>query len=134
MMISQIPDDGHRIRHHHGHQRVDIDTRSNAMNCTVAYMSQCMSVRKCRDSCQSMGAASFRWFDEYACCECIGNTCLNFGKGECLRVFTCQIMYILCQCSPKFSFPAVSKVQLDILFQGYEKVETTVRANQMYRT
>ena len=34
-----------------------------------------------------MGAARYRWFHEYGCCECIGSTCLNFGKGEplCLK-------------------------------------------------
>lgn len=71
-------DDGHRIRHHN----VNIDTKSDSMNCTVAYMSHCMSLKKCRDSCESMGAASYRWFHRQACCECIGNTCLNFGKAE----------------------------------------------------
>lgn len=31
-----------------------------------------------------MGAARYRWFHEYGCCECIGSTCLDFGKGEAL--------------------------------------------------
>ncbi len=71
--------ESHHIRH--GHQKV---TSTEYQNCTVAYMSQCMSLNKCRTSCQSMGSASYRWFHDYGCCECIGVTCLNFGKGEAL--------------------------------------------------
>lgn len=29
-------------------------------NCTVAYMSQCLSWNKCKTNCQSMGATSYR--------------------------------------------------------------------------
>ena len=50
-------------------------------NCTVAYMSQCMSLNKCRQGCQSMGAARYRWFHEYGCCQCISTSCLDFGKN-----------------------------------------------------
>merc|ERR1712243_114661 len=31
-----------------------------ALNCTVAYMGQCMSWNKCKASCTSMGASSYR--------------------------------------------------------------------------
>lgn len=51
------------------------------VNCTVAYMAQCSSWNKCKASCQSMGATSFRWFHD-GCCECIGNTCINYGINE----------------------------------------------------
>ena len=47
-------------------------------------MSDCLSVGRCRDSCQSMGAARYRWFHADACCQCIGTTCLDYGKGESL--------------------------------------------------
>ncbi|XP_026320912.1 protein twisted gastrulation-like [Hyposmocoma kahamanoa] len=51
------------------------------INCTVAYMSQCMSCDKCRYSCRSMGATSLRWFHD-GCCECIGDKCLLYGINE----------------------------------------------------
>lgn len=51
------------------------------VNCTVAYMSQCMSWNKCKNSCMSMGASSYRWFHD-GCCECVGSTCLNYGINE----------------------------------------------------
>uniref|UniRef100_A0A336K423 CSON000479 protein n=1 Tax=Culicoides sonorensis TaxID=179676 RepID=A0A336K423_CULSO len=51
------------------------------VNCTVAFMSQCMSNNKCKESCQSMGASSYRWFLD-GCCECVGSTCINFGINE----------------------------------------------------
>lgn len=51
------------------------------VNCTVAFMSQCMSFNKCKNSCSSMGASSYRWFHD-GCCECIGATCLNYGMNE----------------------------------------------------
>lgn len=56
------------------------------LNCTVAYLTQCRSWGKCSSACRSMGASSFRWFHN-GCCECIGNTCINFGINEsrCLR-------------------------------------------------
>lgn len=52
-----------------------------AVNCTVAYMSQCMPYNKCKDSCSSMGASSYRWFHD-GCCECVGSTCINYGISE----------------------------------------------------
>jgi len=51
------------------------------LNCTVAFMSQCMSWTKCRSSCQSMGASSYRWFHD-GCCECVGDTCINYGIND----------------------------------------------------
>lgn len=57
--------------------------KSNVMtlNCSVAYMAQCSSWHKCSASCQSMGATSYRWFHD-GCCECIGDTCINYGINE----------------------------------------------------
>nr|CAH7757736.1 unnamed protein product [Callosobruchus chinensis] len=37
----------------------------------MPFWSQCMSWTKCKSSCQSMGASSYRWFHD-GCCECIG--------------------------------------------------------------
>nr|CAH7757735.1 unnamed protein product [Callosobruchus chinensis] len=51
------------------------------VNCTVAFWSQCMSWTKCKSSCQSMGASSYRWFHD-GCCECIGQFCVNYGINE----------------------------------------------------
>jgi len=51
------------------------------VNCTVAYMSQCMSWNKCKQSCKSTGAQSYRWFHD-GCCECVGDTCINYGIDE----------------------------------------------------
>ena len=44
------------------------------LNCTVVYMGQCMSWNKCKASCTSMGASSYRWFHD-GCCECVGSAC-----------------------------------------------------------
>lgn len=51
------------------------------LNCTVAYMAQCMSLNKCSESCSSMGSSSYRWFHD-GCCECVGSTCINYGINE----------------------------------------------------
>lgn len=59
------------------------------VNCTVAYMSQCMSWEKCKGSCSSMGATSYRWFHD-GCCECIGKHCVNYGINE-SRCIECPI-------------------------------------------
>lgn len=48
------------------------------INCTVAFMSDCMPYNKCKSSCTSMGATSYRWFHD-GCCECVGSNCLNYG-------------------------------------------------------
>ncbi|XP_028030234.1 protein twisted gastrulation [Bombyx mandarina] len=58
-----------------------VNTDVVTFNCTVAYMSQCMSCDKCRASCRSMGANSIRWFHD-GCCECVGDKCLYYGINE----------------------------------------------------
>lgn len=40
------------------------------VNCTVAYMSQCMSWNKCKASCVSMGASSYRYSEITSHCLC----------------------------------------------------------------
>jgi len=60
------------------------------VNCTVAYMSQCMSWNKCKASCTSMGASSYRWFHD-GCCECVGNQCINYGINQ-SRCEDCPIL------------------------------------------
>jgi len=57
------------------------DTGLVTVNCTVAYMGQCMSWNKCKASCTSMGATSYRWFHD-GCCECVGNQCINYGINQ----------------------------------------------------
>jgi len=51
------------------------------LNCTVAFMKQCLSLDKCDKVCTSMGASWYRWFHT-GCCECVGRTCINFGWLE----------------------------------------------------
>lgn len=43
--------------------KITIDPNKDivTVNCTVAYMSQCMPLNKCKNSCHSMGASYFRW-------------------------------------------------------------------------
>merc|ERR1712066_1105627 len=50
-------------------------------NCSVAYMGQCMSWNKCKASCTSMGATSYRWFHD-GCCECVGSQCIHYGINQ----------------------------------------------------
>merc|ERR1712112_248539 len=57
------------------------DTGLVTLNCTVAYMGQCMSWNKCKASCTSMGASSYRWFHD-GCCECVGSQCINYGINQ----------------------------------------------------
>ena len=59
------------------------------MNCTVAYMSNCMSTVSCRDHCTAMGASSYRWFHD-GCCECVGPNCINYGINE-SRCSNCKL-------------------------------------------
>lgn len=56
------------------------------LNCTVTYLNQCMAENKCEKSCQSMGAAQYRWFQN-GCCECVGYNCKNYGinQSKCLE-------------------------------------------------
>ncbi|KFD57372.1 hypothetical protein M514_01883, partial [Trichuris suis] len=51
------------------------------LNCTVAFLKQCLSVEKCRSACASLGASSYRWFHT-GCCECVGQSCIDFGIRE----------------------------------------------------
>ncbi|XP_059472592.1 protein twisted gastrulation-like [Neocloeon triangulifer] len=51
------------------------------LNCTVIFQTQCMSYTKCRDTCLTMGASSVRWFHD-GCCECVGESCINYGINE----------------------------------------------------
>lgn len=51
-------------------------------NCTVAFMSDCLSLKRCKMSCQSMGASRYRWFHEHGCCQCIGSACINYGLNK----------------------------------------------------
>lgn len=51
------------------------------VNCTVMYVSQCMSGSKCKATCISTGAAAYRWFFD-GCCECVGSSCINYGVNE----------------------------------------------------
>jgi len=57
------------------------DPNQITVNCTVAYMGQCMSWNKCKASCTSMGASSYRWFHD-GCCECVGSQCINYGINQ----------------------------------------------------
>jgi hypothetical protein len=54
---------------------------SKSINCTVAYLSNCMSLGKCLDACRSMGASGYRFFDD-GCCQCFGHTCKSNGSTE----------------------------------------------------
>ncbi|KPM10190.1 twisted gastrulation-like protein [Sarcoptes scabiei] len=51
------------------------------MDCTVAYLAQCISLNKCRTSCASMGSTTYRWFHD-GCCQCVGKTCNEFGLEQ----------------------------------------------------
>ncbi|XP_073976349.1 protein twisted gastrulation-like [Rhodnius prolixus] len=70
-----------KFRIQQNEQEVDPMKDIVTLNCTVVYMSQCMSWNKCKGSCQSMGASSYRWFHD-GCCECIGDKCTNYGIDE----------------------------------------------------
>lgn len=50
-------------------------------NCTVAFLKNEIGDRKCEKSCMSMGASSYRWFNN-GCCECVGHGCLKYGVNE----------------------------------------------------
>jgi len=63
--VEELLDTGHKV----------------TVNCSVAYMSQCMSWNKCKTSCRSMGASSYRWFHD-GCCQCVGSQCINYGINQ----------------------------------------------------
>ncbi|CAH1780334.1 unnamed protein product [Owenia fusiformis] len=75
----------HKVRHHH-QTNLNFEKLED-MNCTVAFMSQCMSLNKCKSSCKSMGSARYRWFHDHGCCQCVGTTCVDYGKKKplCLK-------------------------------------------------
>ncbi|KAK3709765.1 hypothetical protein RRG08_028800 [Elysia crispata] len=70
-----------------GDDNLQSKPNSRIHNCTTAFFSSCMAVGKCKASCKSMGASKYRWFHEHGCCQCIGNTCFDYGLIEprCLR-------------------------------------------------
>ncbi|XP_062843911.1 twisted gastrulation protein homolog 1-A [Trichomycterus rosablanca] len=47
--------------------------------CTVVYFDDCLSIRQCKQYCESMGASKYRWFHN-ACCECVGPECVDYGS------------------------------------------------------
>lgn len=66
----------------HDYSEGGLDVSHNTKNCTVAFMSKCMSMNKCKQSCKSMGAAKYRWFQNEGCCQCIGDMCIDYGLNE----------------------------------------------------
>ncbi|KAL7031238.1 hypothetical protein ACKWTF_006942 [Chironomus riparius] len=62
-------------------QKNFLHLKTITVNCSVAYMSGCMSMRKCKETCNSMGANAYRWFLD-GCCECVGSTCPHHGIEE----------------------------------------------------
>ncbi|KAI1728881.1 twisted gastrulation (Tsg) protein conserved region domain-containing protein [Ditylenchus destructor] len=50
-------------------------------NCTLIYMNECMSHKRCEQTCKTMGASSLRWFHT-GCCQCIGSFCLKYGSDK----------------------------------------------------
>ncbi|CAH1108363.1 unnamed protein product [Psylliodes chrysocephalus] len=50
-------------------------------NCSIIWWDQCTSFQKCKDQCISLGATSTRMFHN-GCCECIGDTCINYGRSK----------------------------------------------------
>ena len=49
-------------------------------NCTIAALSTEMGDTKCKNDCKSMGAASYRRFND-GCCHCNGYSCINYGQN-----------------------------------------------------
>lgn len=47
--------------------------------CTVVYFDDCVSIRQCKQYCESMGGSKYRWFHN-ACCQCIGPECVDYGS------------------------------------------------------
>ncbi|KAI1721668.1 twisted gastrulation (Tsg) protein conserved region domain-containing protein [Ditylenchus destructor] len=50
-------------------------------NCTLIYVNECMSHKRCEQTCKTMGASSLRWFHT-GCCQCIGSFCLKYGSDK----------------------------------------------------
>ncbi|XP_078501105.1 twisted gastrulation protein homolog 1-like [Lissotriton helveticus] len=74
-------------QHHEHHlvlgtHRALEDTPGNGSAlCTVLYFGSCMSMKRCRQSCESVGASRYRWFHN-ACCECVGPDCWAYGSKD----------------------------------------------------
>lgn len=67
---------------HNPNNMVEMSQKVEMVNCTVAFMADCLSLKKCKTSCKSMGAARYRWFHDYGCCQCVGDTCPGYGLSE----------------------------------------------------
>lgn len=67
---------------HNPSNMVEMSQKVEMVNCTVAFMADCLSLKKCKTSCKSMGAARYRWFHDYGCCQCVGDTCPGYGLSE----------------------------------------------------
>ncbi|XP_069490122.1 twisted gastrulation protein homolog 1-like isoform X2 [Ambystoma mexicanum] len=63
------------------HRALDAVHSNASAPCTVLYFDSCMSMKQCRQSCESVGASSYRWFHN-ACCECVGPDCLAYGSKD----------------------------------------------------
>ncbi|XP_066514576.1 twisted gastrulation protein homolog 1-A-like isoform X1 [Hoplias malabaricus] len=77
------------------HQNVSLPGSSIHSNydkenlCTVVYFDDCLSIRQCKQYCESMGASKYRWFHN-ACCECIGPECLDYGSKS-VKCMNCLV-------------------------------------------
>lgn len=67
---------------HNNNNMVEMSQKVEMVNCTVAFMADCLSLKKCKTSCKSMGAARYRWFHDFGCCQCVGDTCPGYGLSE----------------------------------------------------
>lgn len=71
------------------HDKIPSPNSTTPMNCTMAFLVNCVDMYKCESSCISMGASGYRWF-HVGCCECVGKYCLNFGFNE-IRCRNCPV-------------------------------------------
>ncbi len=68
-------------------QEIETDASgARTLNCTVAYIAECMSLSKCLDTCRGVGASGYRFFPD-GCCQCFGSTCKDNGvdKTQCSK-------------------------------------------------
>lgn len=94
------------------------------VNCTVAYLTQCMAEPKCETSCQTMGALAYRWFTD-GCCECVGHGCINYGINE-SRCEECSFQ----DEDDDLDLDNISDEELERLLQNeYEDITTTTTNN-----
>ncbi|KAM4809891.1 twisted gastrulation protein homolog 1-B-like [Rhinophrynus dorsalis] len=54
---------------------------NTSIHCTVLYFNPCMSMRRCHQSCESVGSSKYRWFHN-GCCQCVGPDCHGYGSKE----------------------------------------------------